>query len=65
MTIRDCKGTKGQLVSKWFFGVIIFLQKTNEQIWLYYYNTSGRLVFILFLEDIEDTKKYISELIDL
>ena len=33
---------KGQLISKWFFGVIIFLPKTNERIRLYYYyDTSG------------------------
>ena len=76
--------TKGQLISKWFFGVVDFLQKTNEnkstwgiivlksklffqadvssqkmneQIWLYYYDTSGRLIFVRFLENIEDTKK--------
>ena len=29
----------------------------NEQILLYYYETSGRLVFVRFLEEIEDTKK--------
>ena len=39
------------------FGVIDFLQKTNERIRLYYYDTSGRLVFVRFLEEIEDTKK--------
>jgi hypothetical protein len=39
------------------FGVINFLQKTNEQIRLYYYDTSGRHVFVRFLEEIEDTKK--------
>ena len=32
----------------------IFSPKTNEQILLYYYKTSGRLVF---LEEIEGTKK--------
>ena len=31
---------KGQSISKWFFGVIDFLQKTNERIQLYYYDTS-------------------------
>ena len=36
-----------------------FLQKTNERILLYYYETSGRLVFVRFLEEIEDTKKTI------
>ena len=29
----------------------------NERILLYYYETSGRLVFVRFLEEIEDTKK--------
>ena len=57
-----CKGffdqiVKGHLISKLFFGVIDILQKTNERIRLYYYDTSGRLVFIRFLEEIEGTKK--------
>ena len=39
------------------FGVFDFLQKTNERIRLYYYDTSSRLVFVRFLEEIEDTKK--------
>ena len=34
-----------------------FLQKKNERILLYYYETSGRLVFVRFSEKIEDTKK--------
>ena len=34
-----------------------FPPKTNERILLYYYGTSGRLVFARFLEEIEDTKK--------
>ena len=29
-----------------------------EQIRLYYYDTSGRVVFFRFLEEIEDTKKH-------
>ena len=49
--------SKGQLISKWFFGVIDFFQKTNERIRLYYYDTTGGLVFVRFLEEIEDTKK--------
>ena len=32
-------------------------QKMNEWIRLYYFDTSGRLVFVHFLEEIEDTKK--------
>ena len=41
-----------------------FLQKTNERILLYYYETSGQLVFVRFQEEIEDTKKDISKLSD-
>ena len=51
------EGAKGQLILKWFFGVIDFLQKTNKRIRLYYYDTSGRLVLVRFLGEIEDTKK--------
>ena len=40
-----------------FFGVFDFLQKTNEGIRLYYYDTSSRLVYVRFLEETEDTKK--------
>ena len=49
---------KGQIISKWFFGVFDFLQKTNEGIRLYYYDTSSRLVFVRFLEEIVDTKNH-------
>ena len=45
---------KGQ---KMIFSSRRFLQKMNEQILLYYYETSGQLVFVRFLEEIEDTKK--------
>ena len=34
-----------------------FLQKTNKQILIYYYETSGWLVFVRFLEEIEGTKE--------
>ena len=34
-----------------------FFQKTNKQILLYYYENSGRLDFVHFLEEMEDTKK--------
>ena len=40
------------------FGVFDFLQKTNEKIRLYYYETSSRLVFVRFLEEIEDIKNH-------
>ena len=39
------------------FVVFDFLQKMNEGIRLYCYDTSNRLVFVRFLEEIEDTKK--------
>ena len=50
--------TKGHLISKWFFGVIDFLQETNEQIRLYYYETSDRFVLVRFLEEIDNPKKH-------
>ena len=34
-----------------------FLQKTNEGILFYYYDTSGRLVFVRLLEEINDPEK--------
>ena len=40
------------------FGVFDFLQKMNERIQLYFYDTSSRLVFARFLEEIEDTKNH-------
>ena len=53
----ELKHAKGQLISKWFLGSSISPKKqtskfnfTNEQIQLYYYDTSGRLVFVRFLE---------------
>ena len=49
---------KGQLISKRFFGVTDFLQKTNERIRLYYFDTSVRLVFVRFLEEIDDPKNH-------
>ena len=39
------------------FGAFDFLQKTNKRIRLYYYDTSSRLAFDRFLEEIQDTKK--------
>ena len=48
--------TKGQTNLKCFFSSWHFLQKANERILLYYYETSGGLVFVCVLEEIEDTK---------
>ena len=51
------KDAKGQLISKCLFGVFNFSQKTNDEIQLYCYDTTGRLVFVRILREIEDTKK--------
>ena len=50
--------SKGQIISKCFFGVFDFLQKTNEN-----KSTWGAIVvklnsFVRFLEEIEDTKNH-------
>ena len=59
------EGIKGQTKSKQFFQADVSSKKrTNEWILLYYFETSGRLVFVRFLEEIEDTKN-ISKLTDL
>ena len=47
--MKKVAGTKGQLISKWFLGSSISSKKMNEGIRLYYYDTSGRLVFVRFL----------------
>ena len=51
--------TKGQLISKELFGILEsrFFQKKNQDIQINYYDTSGRLVFVRFFEEFEDTKK--------
>ena len=48
---------KGQSISKGLFGILNSPQKNKKKIRLYYYDTSGRLVFVSFLGEIEDTKK--------
>ena len=50
--------TKGQLISKWFFGVVDFLQKMNKN-----KSTRGIIVvesnsFVHFLEEIDDPKNH-------
>ena len=45
---------KGQLISKWFFEVVNFLQKTNEN----NSHTSKTNSFVHFLEEIDDPKNY-------
>ena len=49
---------KGQLISKWFLGVVDFPPKTNEN-----KSTWGTIVvksnlFVRFLEEIDDLKKH-------
>ena len=49
---------KGHLISEWFLGSSISSKKqTNEFNFTMYYDTSGRLVFVRFLEEIDDPKK--------
>ena len=57
--------TNGQTKSKGLFSSGRFFQKTNKGIRLYYYDTSGRLVFVRFQEEIEDRHKKNSKLTDL
>ena len=45
-----------QLISKGFLGSAISSKKTKGQIQLYYYDTSGRLLFVCFLEEINEPK---------
>ena len=51
---------KGQLISKGLYGIL----KNERKHSTYYYDTSGRLVFVRFLDEFEDTKN-ISKLSDL
>ena len=46
---------KGQLISKWFLGSTIFSKNTSEQIHLFNYDW---LVFVCFLEEIDDPKSH-------
>jgi hypothetical protein len=53
-----CADAKGQLISKWFFGVVDFLKKTNEN-----KSTWGIIVvksnsFVHFLVEIDDPKNH-------
>ena len=56
--MRRVHVSKGQLIQKGLVGVYhVFFQKTNKKFNLQYYDTSGRLVFVRFLEEFEDIKK--------
>ena len=51
---------KGQLISKGLFGVFNSSKKRTkkfDQTLCTYYDTSGRIVFVHFLKEFEDTKK--------
>ena len=56
---------KGQTKSKWFFQAEVSSKKRTNKFDVTKYDTSGQLVFVRFLEEIEDTKKDISKLSDL
>ena len=49
--------SKGQLISKGLFAILNSSKKRTNKFDLNYYDTSGRLVFVRFLEEFEDTKK--------
>ena len=49
--------SKGQLILKWFFGVVDFLQKTNENKSTWGIIEVKSNSFIHFLEEINDPKK--------
>ena len=60
LTERSCYGFSCLRSDKveMIFSNSRFFQKTNKRIQLYYNDTSGRHVFIRFLEEIEDTKQH-------
>ena len=50
---------KGQLISKGLFGILDSSKKRTKKFDLAtMYDTSGRLVFVRFLEEFEDTKRH-------
>ena len=54
--IYKALGFKGQKKSKWFFPVNVSSNKQmNEQILIYYYETSGWLVWFPFYEETKKT----------
>ena len=53
---QDNKLAKGQTKSKQFFQANISSKKQTNKFYFTTYETSGRLVFVRFLEEIEDTK---------
>ena len=52
------QNAKGQLISKGLFGILNSPKKRTKKFdFTYYYDTSGQLVFVRFLGEIEGTKK--------
>ena len=49
---------KGQIISKWFFDVFDFLQKTNENKLTWGIIVVKSNSFVCFLEEIEDAKNH-------
>ena len=47
---------KGQLISEGLFGILNSSKKTNEEIRLNYYDTSGRHIFICFWKNLKTPK---------
>ena len=45
--------TKDQLISKGFFGILNSSKKMNEKVRPNYYGISGRIVFVLILEELK------------
>ena len=50
--------SKGQIILKCLFEVSSTIQKTNEQIWLYYYGTSSWIVFVHSFEELKTPKRH-------
>ena len=48
--------TKGQIISKYLFGVFSFFQKTNENKWTWGIIVVKSNSFVRFLEEIDDSK---------
>ena len=53
---NDFRRIKGQIISKWIFGVFDFLQKTNENKSIWGIIVVKSNFFVRFLEEIEDIK---------
>ena len=58
-TMTQIQPAKGQIISKRLFGILNSSKKWTKKIDLTtMYDTSGRLVFVCFLEEFEDKKRH-------